>query len=110
MNTWQVLQQIRFLLLQRKWEGLALAQDVFQNNSVVVSVLGDEPAMATLIPPTALIQPLSAQSDPLHDEEPDLLVQGMNLRLTTTVPGDYLGEYALLGGGRQAQTDSRGRG
>lgn len=110
MNTWQVLQQIKFLLLQRKWEGNALARDVFQDNSVVISTLGDEPAMATLIPPTAMIQPLAAQSDPQHDEEPNLLLQGMNLRITTTVPGDYLGEYALIGGGRQSQTDSRGRG
>lgn len=110
MNTWQVLQQIKFLLLQRQWEGAALAPDVFQDNSVVVSVLGDEPAMATLIPPTALIQPLSAQSDPMHDEEPDLLMQAVNVRISTTVPGDFLGEYALLGGGRQSQTNSRGRG
>ena len=110
MNTWQVMQQVRFLLAARRWEGLPLAQPVFQQNSIVVSVLGDEPVMATLIPPTALIQPLASQTDPVHDEEPELVVQAMNVRLTVTVPGDYLGEYALLGGGRQSQTDSRGRG
>lgn len=108
MNTWQVLQQLRYLLLARLWEGSGSA--VFQANSVVISVLGDEPVMATLIPPTALIQPLAAQSDPIYDEEPDLILQQVSLRISTTVPGDYLGEYALLGGGRQAQTESKGRG
>ena len=73
MNTWQCLQQLRYLLLARLWEGTG--SKVFQANSVVVSVIGDEPAMATLIPPTALIQPLDAQSDPTYDEEPDLLLK-----------------------------------
>lgn len=108
MNTWQVIRQLKYLLLQRQWEGAG--SDVFQNNSVVVTVAPDDQALAVLIPPIALIRPLGAQSDPIHDEEPDLIMQSVGVRLSVTVPGDALGEYALLGGGRQGQTDSRGRG
>lgn len=110
MNTWQILQQIQFKLLARRWEGAPLGGLVFQQSSVIVSVGGEEAAMATLITPTCVIQPLGASSDPAHDEEPDLIMQNINVRLTVTVPGDPLGEYSLIGGGRQGQTDSRGRG
>lgn len=110
MNTWQILQQLRFKLLARRWEGSALSEKVFQESSVIVSVGGDSEAMATLITPTCMIQPLGASSDPAHDEEPDLIMQSINVRVTVTVPGDPLGEFSLVGGGRQGQGDSRGRG
>jgi len=110
VNTWQILQQIRFKLLSRRWEGDPIGSLVFQQSSVIVSVGGEEAAMATLITPTCVIQPLGASSDPAHDEEPDLIMQNINVRLTVTVPGDPIGEYSLIGGGRQGQSDSRGRG
>ncbi len=108
MNVWQIVRQLKYLLLQRQWEGSG--SDVFQDNSVVITVAPDEQALAVLIPPIALIRPLGAQSDPMHDEEPDLILQSMAVRLSVTVPGDPLGQSALIGGGRQSQTDSRGRG
>lgn len=108
MNVWQIVRQLKYLLLQRQWEGSG--SDVFQDNSVVITVAPDEQALAVLIPPIALIRPLGAQSDPMHDEEPDLILQSMAVRLSVTVPGDALGQSALIGGGRQSQTDSRGRG
>jgi len=110
VNTWQILQQLRFKLLARRWEDAVANQNVFQESSVIISVGGDEAAMATLITPTCVIQPLGASSDPSHDEEPDLIMQSINVRVTVTVPGDPLGEYSLIGGGRQDQGDSRGRG
>ena len=108
MNTWQVIRQIKYLLLQRKWEGTG--SDVFQNNSVVISVAPDDQALSVLVTPTAVLRPLGAQSDPMHDEEPDLIMQSIGVRLSVTVPGDPLGQFALIGGGRQGQGDSRGRG
>tara|TARA_R100000963_G_C4642949_1_gene106664 strand:- start:415 stop:1239 length:825 start_codon:yes stop_codon:yes gene_type:complete len=108
VNVWQIVRQLKYLLLQRKWEGSG--SDVFQDNSVVITVAPDEQALAVLIPPIALIRPLGAQSDPMHDEEPDLILQSIAVRLSVTVPGDPLGQSALIGGGRQSQTDSRGRG
>jgi len=108
MNVWQVIRQLKYLLIQRQWDGTGA--DVFQDNSVVITVAPDEQALATLISPTAIIRPMGAQSDPIHDEEPDLILQSIGVRLSTTVPGDALGEYALIGGGRQSATDSRGRG
>ena len=108
MNVWQVIRQLKYLLLQRKWDGSG--SDVFQDNSIVITVAPDEQALANLISPTAIIRPMGAQSDPIHDEEPDLIMQSVGVRLSTTVPGDALGEYALIGGGRQSSTDSRGRG
>jgi len=108
MNVWQIIRQLRFLLLARLWEGSGSA--VFQGNSVVISVAPDEMAIASLISPIAIIRPMGAQSDPMHDEEPDLILQSVAVRLSTTVPGDALGQFALIGGGRQGQTESRGRG
>lgn len=108
MNTWQVIRQIKYLLLQRQWEGTG--SDVFQNNSVVISVAPDDQALSVLVTPTAVLRPLGAQSDPMHDEEPDLIMQSIGVRLSVTVPGDPLGQFALIGGGRQGQGDSRGRG
>tara|TARA_R100000808_G_scaffold23963_1_gene54043 strand:+ start:43 stop:864 length:822 start_codon:yes stop_codon:yes gene_type:complete len=108
VNVWQTLRQLKYLLLQRQWEGSGA--DVFQDNSVVITVAPDEQAISTLVTPTAIIRPMGAQSDPVHDEQPDLILQSVAVRLSTTVPGDALGEYALIGGGRQGQTDSRGRG
>lgn len=108
INTWQVLRQIKFLLQQRAWTGSAVR--VFGQQSVIVTVAPDEQAVARLVPPIVMLRPLDASVDPQHGEEPDLIHQTVGVRLVVVVPGDALGENALIGANRVGQTDSRGRG
>ena len=111
MNCYQVVQQLKYLLQQRHWDDEASsANRVFNANSVVVTIAPRETAFATMISPLALIKPGSATSDPTHDEEPDLLVQSISVLLGVVVPGDAVGENALLGAGRQSNIKSTGRG
>ena len=110
MNVWQVCKQIKYLLQQRKGENDASGEVVFNANSVNVTVGPMEQAFSTMITPVALIRPGSATSDPTHDEEPNLIMQSLGVMLSVVVPGDEIGENALLGAGRQSQTSSKGRG
>ena len=110
MNVWQVCKQIKYLLQQRKWENDASGSFVFNANSVNVTVGPMEQAFSTMITPVALIRPGAATSDPTHDEEPNLIMQSLGVMLSVVVPGDEIGENALLGAGRQSQTSSKGRG
>lgn len=106
MNTWQTLKQLRYLLRARNWTGSST--DVF--GSVHVSVGPTEDAFRNLQYPLALIRPLAATVDPEHDEESDLIVQQVAVRLAVAVP-DGIGEAALLGANRTAgSTSSKGRG
>lgn len=108
MNTWQVCQQIKRLLLQRTWEGGA--NFVFHPNSVVVSAGAQPDALGSLVSPMCLLRPLSSSSDAAHGEEPALLTQSFGVRAMTVVPGDSLGEHPILGAMREAQDKSGGKG
>lgn len=112
MNIYQITQQLKYLIQQRTWDdGTATGSNsVFNDNSIVVTVGPSETAFASMIPPICLIRPGIATSDPVADEEPDLLMQSFNILLGVVVPGDAVGESALIGANRQANDSSKGRG
>lgn len=107
MNAWQDFKQIQAQLRAAVWPGSALG--VFHNNSVIVSAAPSPGVFETLIMPVAIMRPLSAQDDPEHDQEPDLIRQEMGLTLAQMVAGDAVGEHALMGAIRQTD-DAAGRG
>lgn len=77
---------------------------------MAITVAPSENAAGILVVPMALLRPDGATSDSGHDEEPDLVEQIVGLRLAVAIPGDAIGENALIGANRVGQTDSRGRG
>jgi hypothetical protein len=112
MNIYQITQQLKYLISKRTWDDQAGTGTniVFNENSIVVTVGPSNAAFATMIPPICLIRPGSANSDPVADEEPELLMQSFEILLGVVVPGDAVGENALLGANRQANDSSKGRG
>lgn len=105
MNAFQIALQLRHLLRAQTWTGSATK--VFQKNSVRVSVGPSREILSSLVPPIAIIRPMGSTADP---EEPELFTQTYEVLLATVIPGDEIGENALVGGNRQSFTDSRGRG
>ena len=112
MNIYQITQQLKYLIQKRTWDDAAGTgtNKVFNDNSVVVTVGPSETSFASMIPPICLIRPGSATSDPVADEDPNLLMQSFQILLGVVVPGDAVGQNALIGGNRQANDSSKGRG
>lgn len=108
MNQWQVLRQLRYLLLSRSWTGSS--NKVFGTGSVVVSAGLIRNVKKTMRMPLALIYPTEGQSDPDHGEEPDLLSQSFTVTIATVIPGDAVGEKPIIGGNVPDRTKSEGRG
>lgn len=109
MNPWQVLKQAVQELKDRNWTGSSTK--VFQSDSVRVAGGDEFEAFAEgLITPAAILKPGAAQSDPLHGEEPDLVSFQFSVFLVCQIPGDRVGENAIMGAARVGLTDSRGKG
>jgi hypothetical protein len=111
MNTWQVCQQLQFLLRAKLWPGSATK--VWDRDAVRIIEQGSELEAldwGALIPPLAVISPLGGQSDPIAGEEPDLIDRQLDVTLVTVNPSDRIGEAAIIGAGRFSATDSRNRG
>lgn len=109
MTTLAVVNKLKTTLLARNWTGTS--NKVFHANSVVISAAMDERALSSMISPMAIIKPLDGTSDPNFDEEPDLLVEQIAVRLVQIVPGDAIGQNALVGANNpDSNTTSKGRG
>lgn len=107
MNQWQALRQVRKRLRDRTWP--SGGSKVF-NESAVVTAGPTEEGFPVLPMPFALIRPGSGQADPDHREEPGLWVADFSVILAVAVAGDAVGEHALLGAAREAETKSAGMG
>lgn len=109
MNLWQVLRQMRYLLRRRTWEGTG--DVVFHSSSVRCSMKVTPVALRNLIMPVCMMGPLDENSDPVADEEPDLLKSAVGMHLITAILQDPFGEASLMGGSRASgSTSSKGRG
>jgi hypothetical protein len=70
-----------------------------------------ESALKTMRTPFALLQPLSSASDPEFDQLPNLVQLQFQVRILVMVPGDAIGENAVMGGQRTGgSTASEGMG
>lgn len=108
-NTHQILGFLKSAVLAQTWTGGV--NRVFHPGSVLVTVGTDEQALSTMVSPICLIRPLDAEIDPQHKQEPDLVAQRVAVRIITIVPGDAVGEAALMGGNKtQGATNSHGKG
>lgn len=112
MNELALLGAIKTELIAQTWTGSANV--VFPSGCVaVVPSLADAlpQALSTMRVPFCLIEPGAAESDPVHDEEPDFLRMSPNVLILTAVPGDVLGEGALIGANKTGgSTASEGKG
>jgi hypothetical protein len=109
MNSWQCLKQLRYLIRARTWKGTG--DPIFQSGSVIISSGPNDQGFQNLSSPICIIRPLSAQSDPEHDEEPDLIMQSVGVRILTKNANDAFGQAPIMGGARTGgQTSSAGRG
>lgn len=106
MNKWQALQQVRKRLRDRTWSG---GDKVFANSAVITAGPTEE-GFPVLPMPFALIRPGAAQADPEHREESGLWVVDFSILVAVSVSGDAIGEHALLGAAREAETRSAGKG
>lgn len=107
MNAWQGFRQVQSILQAATWPGSAAK--VFATGSVVVSVSPAPQVFDSMRPPIVLMRPMGAQADPEHDQEPDLIHQELAITIAQMVAGDAVGEHALMGAGRQANS-AQGRG
>ena len=105
MNTWQNLQQIRYLIRNQNWTGSSTP--VFHEEAVIVSAAPQEEVAEKVIMPIAILAPGAATVD---DEAADLVEQEVIIKLGVSSSGDAYGESALIGSHRASQTDSQGRG
>lgn len=109
MNTWQVLKQMRYLIRKRTWEGTGAV--VFNPDSVRCSAKIEESVLRTLMMPVIMMSPLDENSDPVADEEPDLISTNMGMHIIVAIQQDPTGQAALIGGSRvDGQSSSKGRG
>lgn len=108
MSEWQDLMQIRSRLRAALWPGGG--SSVFGDN-VVVSAALSEGAVHALTAPFVVIQPGGGQHDPDNDgQEPGLIRVEPSLLLVVSIPGDAVGENAILGANRLSELASDGRG
>lgn len=112
MNESDLLSNIKTRLLAQAWTGSATK--VFPTGSVaVVPSIADatQQALNTMRTPICLIEPGVAESDPSHDEEPDFIKFSPNIMILTAIPGDVVGENAVVGANKTGgSTASEGRG
>lgn len=102
MNVWQATRQLRHLLLAATWPDGA-AERVF--GAVVVSQAASDRVLGNARLPLALIRVGGGVAD---DQEPRLVRESIEVVLMCQVPGDALGEAALIGGPRAGGVGSSG--
>lgn len=112
MNESGLLASIKARLIAQTWTGSSNV--VFPTGSVaIVPALADAipQALNTMRVPFCLVEPGTADSDPIHDEEPDFIRFTANVVILTAIPGDVVGEGAVVGANKTGGTDhSEGRG
>lgn len=105
MNTWQAMQQVRYLLELREWPGSSTL--VFPSGSVVIVSEMSDHVMSVVRKPCVMLRAASMGHDP---NKPGLIKQDIGIRLCVSHAGDATGETAVIGGHRSGQTESQGRG
>lgn len=99
-------------LVAQTWTGSSNV--VFPTGSVKVvpSIANSiQQALNTMRTPIALIETGTAESDPEFDEEPDFMRFTFNTALIVSIPGDAVGENAILGANKSGgATKSQGQG
>lgn len=112
MTESQLLTAIKAELVAQLWTGGSTV--VFGTGCVAITAnvdLAMEWALKTMRTPIALLQPLSSTSDPEYDEDPNFVALNLQMRLIVQVPGDSVGENALMGANKTGgSTVSEGRG
>lgn len=66
--------------------------------SVLISAAPVEWVLSTRRLPALLIRPVTSQSDPVRGEEPNLLVETVEMVIVAAVEGDELGRGPVIGG------------
>lgn len=102
MSPWQAARQLKHLLLAAAWPGGA-TERVF--GAVVVSQATSDRVLGSARLPLALIRVGGGTAD---DQEPRLIRESLEVVLMAQVPGDALGEAALIGGPRAGGVGSSG--
>lgn len=105
MNTWQLIQQVRYVLDTLTW-GEGTDANVF--GAVLATAQPTAEALARWTFPVALVRPGGSTHDA---QEPRLVEQDVDVAILTSTPGDAAGERALVGGPRAAgvgSSDGRG--
>ena len=115
MNTFQLCRQVKKLLADRTWDlpnSDSSSNKVFAKGSVFITAgsVVDKDALANRRTPLAMIHVLNCNYVRTHEIE-----QNIGIRLMTSVPGDAIGETAIMGGSRTLGSDnpqeiSQGRG
>lgn len=115
MNTFQLCRQVKKLLSDRTWElpnGDSSSNKVFADGSVFITAGSavDRDALSNRRTPLAMIHVLNCNYVETHEIE-----QNIGIRIMTSVPGDAIGEVAIMGGSKTLGSDnpqerSQGRG
>lgn len=112
MTEADLLAKIKTELAAQTWTGGGAS--VFASGSVaIVPALADAipQALSTMRVPICLIEPGGGESDPVHDEEPDFMRFTPNVLILTAIPGDVVGENAVVGANKTGGAlASEGRG
>jgi hypothetical protein len=112
MTESQLLTAIKAELVAQLWTGGANV--VFPTGCVAITAnvdLAMEAALKTMRTPFALLQPMGTTSDPEFDEDPNFVALNLQVRIVVMVPGDSVGENALMGGNKTGgATVSEGKG
>lgn len=95
MDSYQVVAELKALLQARTWDGTGSL--VFGASNVVVSYATDPVLVKSLSFPAAIIIPGDARADPEFQEEPGLFHMDIAVRVGVSIPGDAVGEAALMG-------------
>lgn len=108
MTRWGLITKLRTLLRARVWPGTSTK--VFDKDAVRITCGPVKQALRSMVPPICLIKPGSSQADPQHGEEQSLLQAEVHITLMVVVPGDEVGENALIGANINTPVDSQNRG
>ncbi len=112
MNESELLAEFKAQLVAQTWTGSSNV--VFPSGSVhIVPNIANaiQAALNTNRVPCALIESGTAESDPEFDEEPSLIRFTFNTAIIVAVPGDAIGENAIMGANKTGgSTASQGRG
>lgn len=103
MTEKELLVALKARLQALTWDG---SNVIFHTNSVVVTASPNEDALAKLIMPILLIHPGTKVAD---REQPNLYQEEIEMAIITSIPGDALGQNAIMGANRTADT-SKGAG
>ena len=112
MTESQLLTAIKAELVAQLWTGGSNV--VFPTGCVAITAnvdLAMDAALKTMRTPQVLLQPMGTTSDPEFDEDPNFVALNLQARIIVMVPGDSVGENALMGANKTAgATYSEGRG